>query len=106
MGLGTIYLLCFAGVVLFFFSGDRGVHDTPIHLLFSYILFTLFLTQQHGEDDVIYKETMVCDAGSHQHIISSASFIKPGTLQKYPPKVTGEDTLSMRDYPCKRHLYK
>ena len=29
MGLGTIYLLCFAGVVLFFISGDRGVcHDS------------------------------------------------------------------------------
>ena len=26
MGLGTVYLLCFAGVVLFFISGDRGVH--------------------------------------------------------------------------------
>ena len=38
----------------------------------------------HGDDDVTYNETMVCDAGSQHHIISSASLIKPGTLQKYP----------------------
>ena len=36
MGLGTIYLLCFAGVVLFFISGDRGVHH-PNNSLSDYL---------------------------------------------------------------------
>ena len=36
MGLGTIYLLCFAGVVLFFISGDRGVHH-PNNSLIDYL---------------------------------------------------------------------
>ena len=36
MGLGTIYLLCFAGVVLFFISGDRGAHH-PNNSLIDYL---------------------------------------------------------------------
>ena len=36
MGLGTVYLLCFAGVVLFFISGDRGVHH-PNNSLIDYL---------------------------------------------------------------------
>ena len=38
MGLGTIYLLCFAAVVLICISGDRGVHhpnNSPIDYLNS-----------------------------------------------------------------------
>ena len=36
MGLGTIYLLCFAGVVVFLISGDRDVHH-PNNSLINYL---------------------------------------------------------------------
>ena len=36
MGLGTIYLLCYAGVVLVFISGDRSVYH-PNNSLIGYL---------------------------------------------------------------------
>ena len=51
MGLGTIYLLCFAGVVLFLNSGDRSVRDPNNSLILALLAHTRLAVLKHVPPD-------------------------------------------------------